>query len=194
MELNRIWVAAGVGAVVLVAGGVALASSWGGATRPRTTANGLTFAALRLVPFDTNKDGQISRAEVNAGITAQFNAADTSQDGKLDAAEILRYNDQRRSERRARFEAWKARAAELGVDPGRPPSDRDAVDSLRVADWNLDGVITPDEFGGKLRAIAMRADRNGDGTIGADELKPRAGKKAAAPEAPAAAPAAAEEN
>jgi len=63
------------------------------------------------------------------------------------------------------------------VDPGRPPSDRDTVDNLRSADWNLDGFITADEFGGKIRGLAMRADRNGDGQIDADELKPRANRR-----------------
>ena len=48
---------------------------------------------------------------------------------------------------------WLARAASR-----RPPSDRDTVDNLKAADWNLDGVITADEFGGKTRALAMRAD------------------------------------
>jgi Ca2+-binding EF-hand superfamily protein len=178
MEFNKIWVAGAAGALVLVAGAVALASDWsGGPKRGRTNANGLTFTAMRLIPFDANKDGRITREEINGGIMAQFNTADTNQDGKLDAAEILRFNDQRRAERRARYDAWKAKAAALGVDPGRPPSDRDSVDNLRVADWNLDGVITPDEFGGKMRAIAMRADRNGDGTVDAEELKPRQTKR-----------------
>jgi Ca2+-binding EF-hand superfamily protein len=164
--------------VVLGAVAVAFAADWGQSTKKtRAASAGAPSSAMRLVQFDTDKDGRITRAEVDAGITAQFDAADTSSDGKLDAAEILRYNDKRKAERRARYEAWRAKAAAQGIDPGRPPSDRDTLDTLRVADWNLDGFITADEFGGKLRALAMRADRDGDGTIVADELKKRIRRK-----------------
>ena len=174
IAMSRTSVAVALGALLVVVGGVAvMAADWGGKP-PRVAAAGAPAGALRFLPFDTDKDGRVTRAEVDAGIMAQFSAADTNSDSKLDAAEIIRFNDKRKADRRARFEAWKAKAAAMGVAPGRPPSDRDSVDGLRSADWNLDGVITPDEFGGKTRALAMRADRNGDGIIGADELKPRA--------------------
>jgi Ca2+-binding EF-hand superfamily protein len=193
MELNKTWIAVAGGALVLVAGSVALFADWGGGKKARASTPSGATAAMRLLPFDADKDGRVTRTEVDAGITAQFSAADTDADGKLDAAEILNYNDKRQADRRAKYEAWKAKAAALGVDPGRPPSDRDAVDTLRAADWNLDGAITADEFGGKTRALAMRADRNGDGTIDAGEMKRRSvrrGQEAKPVEAaPAAAPA-----
>lgn len=180
MTINKTWAMAGAAVLVAAVGAtaVALASGWGGGKAPRATAAAGYAGALRFVQYDNDKDGRVTRAEVDAGITAQFNAADTSSDGKLDAAEILRYNDKRKADRRARYEAWKAKAASLGRDPGRPPSDRDTVDNLKAADWNLDGVITADEFGGKTRALAMRADRNGDGTIDADELKRPSSRRA----------------
>lgn len=181
MTINKTWAMVGAGTLVVAAGALAaaLAADWGGAKPPRASTLNASSNSLRLVQYDGNKDGRVTRTEVDAGIAAQFGAADTSADGKLDAAEILRYNDQRKADRRARYEAWKAKAAARGVDPGRPPSDRDTVDNLRSADWNLDGVITADEFGGKTRAMAMRADRNGDGAIDADELKRRPNRRSA---------------
>lgn len=182
--INKTWAIAGAAALVVAAGvvTVALATGGTGSTKARASATTGGSSALRMVQYDSDKDGRVTRLEIDAGITAQFGAADTSADGKLDAAEILRYNDKRKADRRARYEAWKAKAAALGRDPGRPPSDRDTVDNLRAADWNLDGFITADEFGGKTRALAMRADRNGDGVIDAEELKRRGGRmtKAAA--------------
>jgi hypothetical protein len=176
--INKTWAMAG-GAVLAVTVGVvavALATGWGGTTKARATAAAGGSGAMRFAQYDSDKDGRVTRAEVDAGVALQFGSADTSADGKLDAAEILRYNDKRKADRRARYEAWKAKAAAMGVDPGRPPSDRDTVDGLRAADWNLDGFITADEFGGKTRALAMRADRNGDGIIDAAELKRRGGR------------------
>ena len=109
-------------------------------------------------------------------MSAEFSAVDTNGDGRLDAAEIQRHSDARRVERNARYEAWRIKAQAQGLDPKRPPfdrSDRDNVDSLRYADWNLDGTITPEEFGGRARSQFMRADRNGDGSITPDDLKRR---------------------
>ena len=179
MIINKTWAMVGAGTLVLAAGvvAVAFAADWGSAKKPRASTAAGTSGAMRFAQYDTDKDGRVTRAEVDSGITAQFNAADTNTDAKLDAAEIIRFNDKRRADRRARYEAWKAKAATLGVDPGRPPSDRDTVDTLRAADWNLDGVISPDEFGGKLRGLAMRADRNGDGIISTDEMKRRTSRE-----------------
>ena len=179
--INKTWAMVGAGTLVVAVGAVAvaLAADWGGGRVPRASSAGQGgSSALRMVQYDGDRDGRVTRAEINAGIAAQFGAADTNADGRLDAAEILRYNDKRKADRRARYEAWKAKAAALGRDPGRPPSDRDTVDNLRAADWNLDGFITAEEFGGKTRALAMRADRNGDGVIDAEELKRRGGRSA----------------
>ncbi len=183
MMINKTWALVAAGTLVLAVGAVAvaLAADWGAPKSSRASASAGTASAMRFMSYDTDKDGRVTRVEVDAGITAQFAAADSNTDGKLDAAEIIRFNDKRKADRRARYEAWKAKAATLGVDPGKPPSDRDTVDTLRAADWNLDGVITPDEFGGKLRGLAMRADRNGDGIISTDEMKRKStGRKNAA--------------
>ena len=169
---NKLWATAGATTLLVVVGAVAVAfaSDWGPAKRAAGTRTPGTSSTMQLLRFDEDKDGRITRAEIDAGITAQFGKVDTNADGKLDAAEVQRFNDARKADQRARYEAW--RAAHPGAT-SRPPADRarDSIDTLRMSDWNLDGVISPDEFGGKTRAQAMRADRNGDGSIDADELK-----------------------
>ena len=169
---NKLWAAAGAGTLLLVVGAVAVAfaSDWGSTKRPASARAASGSSAMQLLRFDEDKDGRITRAEIDAGITAQFGKVDTNTDGKLDAAEVQRFNDARKADQRARYEAWRAAHPDA---TSRPPADRarDSIDTLRTADWNLDGVITPDEFGGKTRAQAMRADRNGDGTVDPEELK-----------------------
>ncbi len=179
---NKLWAAAGAGTLLLVVGAaaVAFATDWGAAKRPTTTRTAGGTSATQLLRFDEDKDGRITRTEIDAGITAQFGKVDTNADGKLDAAEVQRFNDARKADQRARYEAWRAAHPDA---TSRPPADRarDSIDTLRTADWNLDGVITPDEFGGKTRAQAMRADRNGDGTVDPEELKRKNTRRRDAP-------------
>ena len=169
---NKLWATAGATTLLVVVGAVAVAfaSDWGPAKRAAGTRTPGTSSTMQLLRFDEDKDGRITRAEIDAGITAQFGKVDTNADGKLDAAEVQRFNDARKADQRARYDAWRAAHPDAA---SRPPADRarDSIDTLRTADWNLDGVITPDEFGGKTRAQAMRADRNGDGTVDPEELK-----------------------
>lgn len=173
--MNKTWAAVAAGALVVAVGAVAvaIASDWGdGQKRGRGKGMG-RGAAMHLVQFDTDKDGRITRAEVDAGITAQFAAADTNADGKLDAAEFQKYNDARRAERKARLDAWRAKRrgddAKRDIPDGGPRN----FDPMKNMDWNLDGFVSPDEFAGRTRAQAMRADRDGDGVILAEDLRKR---------------------
>jgi len=197
---NKTWAAVAAGVVVVAAGAaaVAFAADWApGSHKGRHGGHGRGHGhSMSLMQYDTNKDGRITRAEIDAGIEARFKAADTNGDGKLDAAEFQKYNDARRAERKARAEAWRAKGQAEGREmKERPPHERGraGLDPMKHMDWNLDGVITLDEFGGKTRAQAMRADRDGDGTILVADLQKKGGHgrrhRRGEPDTPAATPA-----
>ena len=174
----KTWGLVAAGVAVLAAGAVAVAfaSDWGDGYGKHKRGHGHRGGqAMHLIQFDANKDGRITRAEVDAGIDAEFRGADTNTDGKLDAAEFLTFSEKRKAERKARHDAWRAkREAEGRNVRERPPGGGERnFDPLKRMDWNLDGAITPDEFAGKTRAQAMRADRDGDGTILVEDLKKR---------------------
>jgi len=183
----RVWLAASAGVVLVLGGAVAVAASdWGshgaaapgngsdaGPTSGRTAnADGTTGRRnsyrgsnnLFLLRFDTDHDGRITRAEVDAGILAQFQSIDTNHDGKLDAGEYKTYEDGRRAAR----QAWRETHpnGDTGPDPERPST----FDPMKRLDWNLDGFISLEEFGGRTHGAAMRADKDGDGVILVEDL------------------------
>lgn len=178
---TKTWGLLAVGVVVVAAGAVAVAfaSGWdgpGGTGKRGHGGHGRGGQSANLIPFDANKDGTITRAEVTAGLEAQFKAADTNADGNLDALEFQKHNDARKAERKARIEAWRAkRQAEGGDVRERPPHDRHGrnFDPMKNMDWDRDGFISPDEFASRTRAQAMRADRDGDGNIQVADLQKR---------------------
>lgn len=168
----------------LIAGAIAVAataaafgySSFVDGTPGRSGGRSTASSDLRLMRYDTDRDGRVSRPEYDGALMQEFRNVDMNGDSRLDAAELQRHAERRRIDRNAKLEAWRAKARAAGRDPRKPPSDlveRDNIDSLRYGDWNLDGAITPDEFGGRARAQFMRSDRNGDGMITAEELRRR---------------------
>lgn len=166
---------------VLTAGAiaVAVASDWNdGPRKGKRGGHGRGGQAVHLIQYDTDKNGTITRAEVDAALELQFKGADKNADGKLDAAEFHAYNDARKAERKARIDAWRAKREAEGRDvKERPPHDRSArsFDPMKNMDWDRDGFISPDEFASRTRAQAMRADRDGDGSIAVADLQKKRG-------------------
>jgi Ca2+-binding EF-hand superfamily protein len=138
---------------------------------------GLTFHQLVIKPkieqaraavqtlaleYDTDKDSQLSRSEVDAAIAARFAKADANLDGKIDAAEFKTAAD----ELRAKF-------------PAHPFHRDQAKRYARIVsalDWNRDGGLEIEEVKGVLQAAAGFADRNADGFISKDEMNGRWGR------------------
>lgn len=95
--------------------------------------------------FDLDKDGAITRAELDQALRNDVTQADADRDGGLNPAEF------------AAFEA--ARAA------------RRNEERFKRADWNGDGRITADELADRPRDTFRMLDRDADGTVTAEELK-----------------------
>ena len=104
-----------------------------------------------LSRYDTNHDGTITRAEMEAGLKADFAAVDTNHDGRLDPDETRAANEQRWSE---------------GLST-----------TSTLVDWNQDGFVDFNEFAGTARSLFAEIDRDGNGELSPKELKAYAGHK-----------------
>ena len=100
-----------------------------------------------LLRFDANHDGSVTRAEMEAGLKAEFAAADANHDGVLELDEVRAVNNKRWGE------------------------DQSAASPL--VDWNHDGVVDFDEFAATARSLFDQMDANGDGVLSPAELKPK---------------------
>lgn len=145
---------------------------------------------MRLMEYDQNKDGNITRAEVDAGVAVNFKTADKDGNGSLSEDEFKSYHADRRA-------AWKAAREASGE--AKPEGDKardghhgrrgERGDAFKRVDWNLDGSLSLEEFAGRSRAMVARIDRDGDGTVTAEERErrhhgPREKGDEKAPEAP----------
>lgn len=89
---------------------------------------------------DTNEDGALTRAEIDAFRAAQVESADASGDGALEIAE---------------FEAlYNAFTRER------------MVDAFQALDADGDGQISEEEMESRIDRLVSRLDRDGDGAIG----------------------------
>jgi hypothetical protein len=100
-----------------------------------------------LLRYDANHDRVITMAEMEAGLKADFAAADTNGDGCLDPSEV-------RAENQARLTRAGAEASPL-------------------VDWNLDRCVDAREFGNTVRSYFELADKTKDGKVSMIELRPR---------------------
>jgi hypothetical protein len=140
---------------------------------------------MPLFDFDLDKDGRISRAEIDRGLKTRFDEADDDDDGELDPEEFADAMP-RPPDGPPRFGGpmpppGAGPCCECGPRHGRhgrpghpprhdrgPPSPKDAFDHL---DWNLDGALSFEEYAAPIHQMALRMDRDGNGVIDRDELK-----------------------
>jgi Ca2+-binding EF-hand superfamily protein len=120
--------------------------------------------AAMLLKYDANHDGIVTRAELIAGLKAEFAAHDTHHNGCLDADQAEQINQDR--------------------------VDADQSTATPVMDWNQDGCIDYTEFSAAPYSLFDQLDANHDGKLDAKELQ-RGG--AAKPKDTDAAPAEPEE-
>jgi hypothetical protein len=112
-----------------------------------------------LMRYDANHDGSLSRAELEAGLRAEFAAADTNHNGVLDLDEIRAVNDKR----------WQ----------------QDNAAASPLVDWNGDGVVDYDEYAATARSLFVQIDLNNNGILSPEELNPQPkSKKGSKPHPP----------
>ena len=109
-----------------------------------------------LKRYDADHDGTLTRAEMEAGLKADFAAADANHDGKLDEEETRAVNEQRWSEGQST--------------------------TSTIVDWNHDGVVDFKEFAGTVRSLFEELDKDGDGKLSPKEMGTDKPKEAPPPE------------
>jgi len=103
-------------------------------------------ASAMLTKYVTNADGSLTRAQLEAGLRADFARADVNHDGKLDENEARAVNQER-----------------LAADQST---------ASPLVDWNHDGYIDFNEFAAAPRSLFDQLDFDGDGVLTAKELSP----------------------
>lgn len=106
--------------------------------------------AAILLKYDANHDGTLTRAELIAGLKADFAAHDTHHNGCLDADQALAINQERVNE--------------------------DQSTATPVMDWNQDGCIDYTEYSAAPYSLFDDLDLDHDGKLTPKELE-RAGAK-----------------
>src|SRR5262245_30278240 len=97
-----------------------------------------------MLSFDANKDGVVTREELDAGLKRQFDAADTDHNGSLSLSEAQAENRRR----------WQA----------------SGTASSPLIDWNQDGVVSFAEFSAAAQSVFTQLDRDRGGTLAGAEL------------------------
>ena len=140
----------------VLCGGAALLSLLGCASRgpevaqdPRAASSQVGEIRLNIqlmLGFDTNKDGAVSKDEVETGLKRQFEIADTDRNGVLNLSEMQAENGRR----------WQS----------------SGTASSPLIDWNQDGTVSLAEFGGTAQSVFSQLDRDRGGSLAGGELQP----------------------
>lgn len=104
-----------------------------------------------LIKYDANHDGSVTRAEMEAGLRADFAAADVKHTGCLDTDETRAINDQRYA------------------------ADQSTYSPL--VDFKGKGCIDFDEFAATPHSLFDTLDRDNNGILTPQELNPYAPAK-----------------
>ncbi|SFP03392.1 EF-hand domain-containing protein [Tranquillimonas alkanivorans] len=156
--MKHVLTAALCSTLALTAVGTALAQEE--ATTPEAPA-GPPAAFTRL---DTDGDGTVTAADLEARAAERFAAADADGNGTLDAAELVAWREAREQERRI---AWaEQRVARLDTDGDGvlspeelPGAGEGPVRMLRMMDADWDGAVSADEFAAAHERIAAHHAR-----------------------------------
>jgi Ca2+-binding EF-hand superfamily protein len=124
-----------------------------------------------LKRFDKNNDGYLTRNEVPPFLAKNFEKLDADGDGKLDRAEIERY------QQALRRRLGSNQKNDARIDTAQV--DRLVDKMLKRFDTNQDGKISKDEAGDRLAKAFPLLDKNKDGYLERTELRVLAMRMAA---------------
>ena len=141
---------------VFAIGGLALLAGYGCTSNeppalardPRVASSQVGEVQLNIrlmMTFDANKDGSVSRDEVDAGLKTQFAQADMDHNGVLNLREIQAENARR----------WQT----------------SGTASSPLIDWNQDGTVSLAEFSGTAYSVFSQLDRDRGGSLAGNELE-----------------------
>lgn len=97
-----------------------------------------------LLRYDANHDGTLTRAELLAGLKAEFNTYDVNHNNCLGPEQVRAINEMR--------------------------VQQDASQATPLVDWNQDNCIDFNEFSGNTLSLFDTLDGNGDGQLSPQEL------------------------
>jgi len=106
-----------------------------------------------LLHYDVNHDGVLERKELEAGLKAEFAAADARHTGCLDDDQVAAINQKRQ--------------------------DADKSTATPLIDWNRDGCIDYREFSAAPISLFDQLDRNGDSKLTKQEMGQKTGAEPA---------------
>lgn len=107
--------------------------------------------AAALLRYDDNRDGILTRAELIAGLHAEFNTYDVTHSNCLGPDQVRAINQLR--------------------------VRQDGSQATPLVDWNQDNCIDFNEFSGTSLSLFDTLDTNGDGQLSAQELNPGGARK-----------------
>jgi hypothetical protein len=100
-----------------------------------------------ILKYDANHDGSVTKAEMEAGLRADFDKYDTAHTGCLTPAQVAAINAERIA------------------------ADQAAASPLQ--DFRQDGCVDFQEFAAAPRSVFDTLDKNGDGTVTPQEFNPK---------------------
>jgi len=145
-----------VRSLLIAISAILLLAACGGSPKPRGVTTPEWHPPSELLEKYADKNGVVTRAAIEAGLKADFAAADKNHDGCLDQDEARTVNEAR----------WNVAASTTSP----------------LIDFFHNGCIDFDEFAAEPRSLFEQLDKNGDGRLTPDELHP--GGKAAHQAAP----------
>jgi EF hand len=106
---------------------------------------GLPASAALLLRYDADHDGIVTKEEMEAGLKADFEAADINGDGCLDPAEVRAENQRRLA--------------------------RDGAQASPLVDWKLNGCVDFQEFSNTVHNYFQLVDKKKNGRVTLQELR-----------------------